>query len=51
MYGKGYAAEIKYNFSQFNYNKYKLFNQKYPGYEIKCYAYEADNPESEILRL
>jgi predicted AAA+ superfamily ATPase len=51
MYDQGFAAEIKYNYSQYRKNKFNLFRKNYPNYNIYCFAFESQNPEFEIIRI
>jgi uncharacterized protein len=51
IYNKGYAVEVKYNFDEYNPNKYKSFTKSYPDYPLKCIAYNSPHPKNELIRL
>lgn len=50
-FGIGKAYEIKFSDKGFRQSSYKTFQQAYPGYSLKCIAYDSSDNSIPILKI
>ncbi|MBI4648116.1 MAG: ATP-binding protein [Bacteroidia bacterium] len=48
-YKRGFALEIKYDYSEFRVSKYQKFIDEYPEFPLQCRAYVAEKNETGLI--